>query len=178
MTLHSHLTSLLLVSGNKFDVIPPSNGSITIKERGHKAIIIGLPLESLAVKFPPKQDGFFNAPYTKNCDYALFVRDGTNIEVFLCELKKSLGAGAQETGLEQIKCGKPLLQYIISALQTHFNINGSIAYYYLLISQKEHPSLQSKPSPYVEQISENMLGYCGIKVKKLIGETFPLSRCR
>ena len=72
----------------------------------------------------------------KLCDYALFVEHSQGIDVFLCELKKTLGRGCKGEGAKQINVGFLFYDILCLLLKVHCGMIKNVKERYFLIAQK------------------------------------------
>lgn len=124
----------------KFKIKRVESDGIAILEetKQMKLTINNLPQNSIYIKLPMNQDGFFNKDsknYTKICDYLIFVPISVNKKYALvyCELKKNLSIKEEENSKQQIKSTIPLVKYIMSGLEVHHELDISIKEHNVII---------------------------------------------
>lgn len=138
-----------LLDNKKFKVAQVASDGIAVLEETDKLskmklTINNLPQNSIYVKLPTGQEGFFierqGHNYTKICDYLIFIpiNAGKKYSLVYCELKNTLTDDNREHGQQQIKSTIPLVKYILSALEVHHNIKISITEHNVIIYQKNN----------------------------------------
>ena len=90
--------------------------------------------------------------YKKSCDYLIFVPCNGYIDTYFIELKKTLYPNYQDgpvKGCNQIICTIPVLEYLISMVNVHYEETQKVNQYYVVIGERESAKLDKqgvKPS--------------------------------
>lgn len=80
----------------------------------------------------------------KKCDYFLFVQADGNYHVILVELKKTYKVDDGDTK-EQLRCSRPILDYLLSAYGVHCGLKPKISAKYAVIAEKFQDRLDKQP---------------------------------
>lgn len=107
-----------------------------------KVVVTGVPLDGVLLNIPAQgisHSGLVREKkgYRKSCDQLLLVNNKNCIEAYLIELKKGINDDEIiEEACDQIIATIPVLQYIVSMLNVHFNSKQIIKHYYVVIAKK------------------------------------------
>ena len=157
---------------------PAPEGCVRLREpRVMEVEVVELPpdVTVIAVEKLGRLSGLKQGEWLQTCDYLLvFSRGGQNHAVFV-ELKKTLD-GDRSQAMEQLRRSLPLLDYLLSVCEIHFDgVTSRIAIRYLLIGERMRSRFDRRPSVNPDP-ERNLLTqkHKNITVSTFVGARLPL----
>ena len=155
------------------------SGDLTLKEKksAQKVDVFKLPSDAVVIDLERfgSFSGVRDGSWKQRCDFMLVFQGDETDRVLFVELKKTLN-GNESKGFEQLRLSLPLLKYLDSVCELHFETASdrrAPIVRYVLIGEQGSQKLDKQPVRSVHKPCSER--HKGITVKVLVGPSFGFS---